>query len=353
MTVTSLKVTRRSNRYRRSKKNPKGTSYELKDIVSDIKWTTDLNFSAGELAFDLIQEKNPIIPYTGDIITFKWDKTKIFYGYVWKYTVKKDNTVSVTCYDKMRYLKNKDSIVFQTGTIADRFNNVTHRAGIKHKVVNSQTHKVAAEVCDGKTYFDMLKSAVKKHLKSTGHMYFLFTNYDTVELRKAPFKNLNLIVGSGSGATDYTYSVDINNTYNVIKVVQKNTKDSKSETATADTGDDPAKTSFTSKTVSGKSPEQWGVLRDVVSKKDKATWAQAIKEARDTLHDKNLANKTLSITCMGDLNLIPGNTVKVKLDNFDKTLSKCAITKATHNFGTDYTCELEMKVGTRWLENDS
>ena len=158
--ITTFKLVRRSNLYRKSKKNGKGTTYDMREVVSNVKWTTDLNFSAGELSFDLIQNAHPIIPYTGDIIKFRWEHNKIFYGYVFKYEVKEDNTVSVTCYDKERYLKNQDSIVWQSGTIADRFNNVCKRAGIKHKVVNKPTHKVAAEVCDGKTYFDMLKSAI-------------------------------------------------------------------------------------------------------------------------------------------------------------------------------------------------
>lgn len=47
MTVTTLHLYRRSNLYRKSRKNPKGTGYDLKNNVTNIKWVTDLNFSAG------------------------------------------------------------------------------------------------------------------------------------------------------------------------------------------------------------------------------------------------------------------------------------------------------------------
>ncbi|WP_233558452.1 hypothetical protein [Lactobacillus sp. ESL0263] len=348
--ITIFELVRRSNLYRKSKKNGKGTTYDMREVVTNVKWITDLNFSAGELSFDLIQNAHPIIPYSGDIIKFKWDSSKIFYGYVFKYAVKDDNTVSVTCYDKERYLKNQDSIVWQSGTIADRFNNVCKRAGIKHKVVNKPTHKVAAEVCDGKTYFDMLKSAITKTKTATKHMYYVYCNYDTVELRRAPYKKLKIIISSKSAMTGFSYAVDINNTANVVKVIQKDTKKAKSKSATAKQ-DDPKHTSFKSTSAKGKSTEQWGKLQVTVNKKNKANHAQMVKQAKDELRKRNKANKTLTIDCIGNVDLVAGNAVTIKINDINKTLKNCPILKAEHNFGTDYTCHLTMKVGAEWLEN--
>ncbi|MGQ5708832.1 XkdQ/YqbQ family protein [Lactobacillus sp. PSON] len=359
MTVTKLLLKRRSNLYRESKINPKGTEYELKDVASNIKWSTDMNFSAGELTFDLVEKPTLVIPYTGDIISFSWDKKKIFYGYVWKYQVKKDNVISVTCYDPMRYLKNQDSIVFKTGTITDRFNDVCNRAGIKHRVVKNSTHKVAAEICEGKTYFDMLKSAMDKTYTATNHKYFLFTKYDTVELRRVPNRKLKFYVGSKSGMTGFTYSVDINNTANVVKVIKKDSKKSKTKSATAkakakSTKETPANTSFrTMASAAGRSPQQWGNLQVIVNAKDKANQAQMLKQARDTLRQKNMANKTLTIDCIGNLNLIPGNAVTIKITDMKKTLKDCPIIKAVHNFDNNYTCQIQMKAGLGWQENGS
>ncbi|WP_259334976.1 XkdQ/YqbQ family protein [Lactobacillus bombicola] len=350
MTVTTFKLKRRSNMYRKSKSNGKGTTYDLREVVTNIKWSTDLNFSAGELTFDLIQNAHPIIPYTGDIITFRWDHHKIFYGYVFKYEVKEDNTVSVTCYDKSRYLKNQDSIVWQSGTIADRFNNVCKRAGIKHKVVDKPTHKVSAEVCDGKTYFDMVKSAIVKTRTATKHMYYIYCNYDVVELRRAPYKKLKMIIGSKSAMTGFSYAVDINNTANVVKVIQKDTKKSQAKSATAKQ-DDPKRTSFKSTSAAGKSTEQWGKLQETVNKKNKANHAQMVKQAKDELRKKNRANKELTIDCLGHVDLVAGNAVTIKINDLGKTLKNCPILKAEHNFGADYNCHLTMKVGAEWLGN--
>lgn len=368
--ITTFKLVRRSNLYRKSKKNGKGTTYDLRNVVANVKWITDLNFSAGELTFDLIQKAHPIIPYTGDIIKFRWSHYKIFYGYVFNYKVKEGNTVSVTCYDKERYLKNQDSIVWQAGTIADRFNNACKRAGIKHKVVDKPTHKVAAEVCDGKTYFDMLKSAITKTLSATKHMYYVYCNYDVVELRRAPYKKLKIIIGSKSAMTGFSYAVDINDTANVVKVIQKDVKKSQSKSATAkqkkgngknqkttsakaktNKKDEAKRTSFKTVSAKGDSTEQWGKLQVTVNKKNKANHAQMVKQAKDELRKRNRANKELTVDCIGNVDLVAGNAVTIKINDINKTLKNCPILKAEHEFGTDYMCHLTMKVGASWLEN--
>lgn len=357
MTVTTFHLYRRSNLFRKSSTNPKGTGYDLSKNVKNIKWTTDVNLSAGELTFDLIEEdENKLIPYTGDIITFRWDKQKVFYGYVFKYSFKGDGTISVVCYDKTRYLKNQDSIVFKTNTVADRFNEVCSRAGISHAVKNSPSHKVAAEICDGKSYFEMLKSAINKTYKATGDMYFIAANYDQVELRKAPYKKLKIIADTRTTITDFTYSVDIENTANVVRIVQKDKKKSQNSSATAkgkSGKENPNNTSFSFETAQGKSVEQWGKLQIVKAKKEKANKAQMLAEAKSLLKVKNVANKQLTLTTKGNVDLTAGNAVTVYLKGMKKKLPNCPIIKATHNFDEVYMVELEMKVGNQWQESES
>lgn len=353
-----LYLHRRSTYFTHSKKK---YGYEISDIVKDnsVKWITTLNFSAAELDFDLVEKSHPIIPYTGDIITFKWNNHKVFYGYVFKYQVKADNSVECKCFAPSRYLKNQDSIVFKSGTIADRFNNVCKRAGIKHKVVKKPTHKVKAEICDNKTYFAMIQSAMDASYKSTGHRYYVYDNYDTVELRRIPNKKLKIFVGSKSGMIDFTYAVDIDKTANAIRVVHKDSKKSQTTHSTAKaktakaTGDDPKNTKFSYTDVKGKSVAQWGKLQKVVTAKEKANHAQLVAQAKAELKANNMANKTLTIECMGNLDLVAGNAVTVKIDDMKKKLPNCPIIKATHTFGSDYKCQLEMKAGQSWQESGS
>lgn len=352
MSDIKLTLHRRSTHFTHSKKK---AAYDLSDLVVDnsVKWTIDTNFSASELTFDLVFSDKPVIPYTGDIISFKWKKKKIFYGYVWKYSFNKDHKISCKCYGPSRYLKNEDSIVFKSGTLNERFKNVCKRAGIKAKVVKGSSHKCKAEVDDGKTYFDMIKSAMSATTKATHKHYLVFDHYDVVELRSFPYKKLDIFVGSDSGMTDFDYAVDIDNTYNVVKVVKKDEKKSKNSSSTKTGADDPKTTTFKSQKVSMPSAKQWGKLQKVVNAKKKANSAQLIQQAKNELKNRNIANKQLKITCIGRTDLIPGNYVTVNIKDYKKKIKDCPILKATHTFGQDYKCELTMKVGKSWQVNGS
>ena len=350
--LIQMTLYRRSTHFTHSKRR---VSYDISDLVIDDSVTLDrdTNFSATEFNFKMIFEKKPIIPYTGDIISFKWKKKKMFYGYVFKYGFDKKHNITVKCYAPSRYLKNEDSIVFKTGTLSERFKDVCRRAGIKAKVVAGASHKCKAEVDDGKTYFDMIKNAISATTKATHKHYLIYDNYDTVELRKFPYKKLDIIVGDKSGLTDYDYSVDIDNTYNVVKVVKKDSKKSKNSSKTKTGEDDPKTTTIKSKSVTMPSQKQWGKLQKVVNAKKKANDAQMIQQAKNELKNRNRANKELKITCVGRTDLVPGNYVTVEIKDYKKKFKNCPILKATHHFGQDYTVDLTMKVGQSWQVNGS
>ncbi|CCI81735.1 XkdQ/YqbQ family protein [Lactobacillus hominis] len=330
--------------------------HEAKDIVKNLKWQTDLNFSAGQLTFDLVKAGTPIVPAQGAIVDFAWDNTNIFWGFVFKSEYKGDNTVSVTAYDFMRYLKSEGSIVFQSHTLADRVTEVCRRDGVPFRIVNRPSYRVPAEVCDGKTGFDMIKSAIDKTYTATGQRYVLSTNYKIVELRKAPFFNKQeLVIDSRTTMTDYTYTESIDNAANVVQVVHKDQKKSQTKTATASstTGDDPKTTSFTVATVRGNTIKQWGQMIKVENAKEKANFAQMVQQAKDKLKELNQIEKTLTVDCIGEPSLVPGSGANVYIKDLGLTWKNCPILKATHNFGVDYTCSLEMKVGNKWQENGS
>lgn len=234
------------------------TGYDLSKNVSNAKWTTDLNYSAGELTFDLVFDQKPKKPALGGIIKYWYNGRKVFYGYVFDVKIQTDRTVSVTAYDRLYYLKSQDAIVWPTMTLAARFTQVCKRAGVTHKVTVKNTHKVKAEISDGKTYFDMLKSAVNKTFKSTGHYYFLATNWATVELRRAPYKKLSMIVGDKSGMLSGSLEESITNAYNIVKVYAKHTKGKKTSTA----GASSASTAKVSSSSSNNMATVWNFFAD-------------------------------------------------------------------------------------------
>ena len=103
------------------------SGYDLSKNANNIKWTTDLNYSAGELTFDLVFDQMPKKPALGGIIKLWYNGHRVFYGYVFDVKIQTDRTVSVIAYDKLYYLKSQDAIVWPTMTLAARFTQVCKR----------------------------------------------------------------------------------------------------------------------------------------------------------------------------------------------------------------------------------
>lgn len=319
--------------------------WDVRKLVVDgtVKWSSDLNYSAGTLQFDVVEIDEGFTPRNGDIVKVYWDGAKVFYGYIFdfKYVPEK---FSVTAYDKLRYLKNEDSLVWPVTTVSQRFDKVCNMAEISHKVISLSDHKVAAEVCDAVTYFDMLKTAIDKTSQATGSQYFITANYDVVELRKAPYKKLTIIIGDKSLMTNFQYERSIEDAANVVRVVRQDEIKGQKSTATA-----TAKNTKLTVASSGSSSSiaNWGRLQHIESAKEKANFAQMKQQATSLLKSMNKQTYTLTLTAMGNLSFVAGNAIYVKIKSLKDIglgTQSLLITKATHNLGSDYTCELEMKV---------
>lgn len=132
--------------------------WDVSGIATDIQWTTDIGFAAGELRFTLIEVNEGFFPSNGDTVSFQWDGNKTFFGYVFSINYKSDETIEVVAYDRLRYLKNQDTIVWPVGNALQRFNAIMDRTATPHGNLATATTNLPAEVSDGKTYFDMLQS---------------------------------------------------------------------------------------------------------------------------------------------------------------------------------------------------
>ncbi|AYJ38870.1 XkdQ/YqbQ family protein [Lactiplantibacillus paraplantarum] len=316
-------------------------------LVNDsITWTTDLNYSAGSLEFDIVEVDEGFTPHNGDIVKFYWDGIRIFYGYIFDFKYEPEK-FTVTAYDKLRYLKNEDSLVWPVSTLSQRFSKVCNMAQISHSIVSASSHKLAAEVCDSKSYFDMLKTSIENTEKATGNLYFVAANYDVVELRKAPYKALTTVVGDKSLMTKFQYERSIDDAATVVRIVREDETKGQKSTATA-SGKSAKDTHYTTVTASSRhNIDNWGRLQHVENAKDKSNKAQMMEQAKALLKSKNKQAYTLTLTTLGDIDLIAGNAVYVKIQSLKDIglgTRSVLITKATHHFGTKYTCEIEMKV---------
>jgi hypothetical protein len=77
-------------------------------VEEGITWTTERKGCPGQLQFNVV--KDSILNFTeGDAVRLKVNGSEVFYGFVFKKKRDKEQLISVTAYDQLRYLKNKDT----------------------------------------------------------------------------------------------------------------------------------------------------------------------------------------------------------------------------------------------------
>ena len=76
-------------------------------ILEGITWITERRGTPGKLTFKCLFDENNSFE-EGDLVTVKYKGQKVFYGFIFAISRDKDKILSVTAYDQLRYLKNKD-----------------------------------------------------------------------------------------------------------------------------------------------------------------------------------------------------------------------------------------------------
>ncbi|KRO16625.1 XkdQ/YqbQ family protein [Lacticaseibacillus saniviri] len=332
--------------------NSRGSSqqWDIKSLATNMSYVKDSNFAAGELTFDVLEVNEGWTPQNGDEVHMSWDGVKVFFGYIFKIGYSGDEKFSITAYDKLRYLKNQDSIVWPAGTVSQRFSTVCNLAGITSRVVSSSSHKLSAKVADGVSYFDMMQDDIKETKSATGQQFFIRDNYGVVELAKMPVKKTDLLIGDGSLLTDWSYDRSIDDAANVVKVVKNSKKDQGKSTSTAtDSASEAKNTVLTSQSSVGGTTARWGRLQVVEKVSDDKMNAAAMKaKANQILAEKNKETRSLKITALGTLEIDVGDSFWLSVNSLaDIGVGKrqVTVTKVTHKFDPkNWTMDLEVQV---------
>lgn len=317
-------------------------AWDISDIATDIEWTTDVGFAAGELKFSLIEVDEGFAPKNGDVVSFKWNDSEVFFGYVFSTSFKSDGVVDVVAYDRLRYLKNQDTIVWEVSTALQRFNDIMERLRLPHRNISENTLALSAEVSDGKTYFDMLKSAFDSTETSTGNRYIMRDMYGTVEFVRISSSSgaylplrTGLVVGDNSLLTDFTYGTSIDDLYNVVKLIKE-------------TEDEQKRTVYTTQTAnSNDSQMKYGTLQTVEKADDNLNDSQMQDRAKQLLRQYNKEKVTLTLDAIGDLTLRAGTRFYIdikQLNNFGIGMREVLATKVTHNFKKDWSMTVDVEV---------
>ena len=98
--------------------NDTGTKVYQPVVEEGIEWSTERKDAPGKLVFKVV--KDDILDFSeGSAVRLRVDGDNVFYGFVFKQQRDRDKLITVTAYDQLRYLKNKDTRIYENMTASD------------------------------------------------------------------------------------------------------------------------------------------------------------------------------------------------------------------------------------------
>lgn len=250
------------------------------------------------------------------------DKNNVFYGFVFSKKNSKDKLVSVTCYDQLRYFKNKDTYVYGNKTAGDVIRMIANDFNLNVGNIENTGYIIPNRVEDNQSLFDITQNALDLTLMAIGKMFVLYDDFGKLNLKNIDNmrimdeeRNVLMMDVETAGNFDYSSSID-SNTYNKIKLVYEN-----DEAGTRDV--------FIAKDSSN--INKWGVLQyfDKIEKN-----VNGASKANALLSLYNQKTRNLQIKdCLGDVRVRAGSMVIVCLNLGDVKLKNWMIVeKVKHKF---------------------
>lgn len=280
-----------------------------------VSWSLERQGVPGKLTFSILRDGAALFS-EGDRVCLHCNGAGIFYGFIFERKTGKDRVISVTAYDQLRYLKNKDTYQYENKTATEVIRMIAADFNLSVGELADTGFVIGARADPDKTLFDIILNALTLTINATKQMYVLYDSYGKLTLKNIGDMKLDLLIADGT-AEDFDYSTSIDGeTYNQVKVSIDNEETGKRDVYIAKHSENI---------------NAWGVLQ-YYHKGEKGDDGQSLA---DTMLAKyNHKTKKLSIkNALGDIRVRPGCLMPVVLDLGDMKLSNyLLVEKAVHSF---------------------
>lgn len=296
-----------------------GTLFEP-PVKSGVKIEWERTGTPGKLTFITIKPPNSEMEFVeGDAVCFYYGGKKVFMGYIFTKKRDREHHIEVTCYDQIRYLKNKYTYVFENKTATEIIKALCKDLNLHTGSMDDTSYIIPAVAEENKALLDIAMGVLDDTLLNTGNMFTLYDDFGDICLKNsANMISSTLIMESTAENFDYSSSID-DETYNSIILYYKE-EDNKISLYTASS---PSRIS------------QWGTLRYFEEVKNKTA---AQNKANTLLKLYNKKTRELKINkAFGDVTVRGGTLIPVKLYLGDVTVNNyMLVKKVVHNFEKDY-----------------
>ncbi len=308
--------------------NETGSKVFIPVVEEGVEWTTERKGTPGKLTFKVLKDK--ILDFSeGSPVSMRENGDEIFFGFVFRQQRSKEQIITVTAYDQLRYLKNKDTIVYENKTADQLLQMIASDYNLNVGILENTKYIIGSRVEENTSLFDMIQNALDLTLTNTGEMFVLYDDFGKLNLKNLSSMAVGtpeayLMVDKETGENfECTSSID-ENTYNRIKLTYDNESTGKREVYIAqDSGN----------------INRWGILQHFDTLK-KGENGQAKADALLDLYNKKTRNLKLT-NVLGDNRVRAGSMIVVNLDLGDMKL---------RNFMLVESCRHTYRESEHWMD---
>ena len=295
------------------------------NILEGASWDTERKGVPGKFTFKCLFDGFNQFE-EGDVVIVKYKGENLFKGYVFTISRDRDKILSVTAYDQLRYLKNKDIYRYENKKASELIKMIADDFKLQVGELEDTKFVIPKRLEDNVSLFDIILTALNLTLQNTKRLYVLYDNFGKITLKDV--ENLKLgaeIFIDENISENFSYSSTIDKTYNKVKIVRENRKKGLREIFFAPNSEKEIK-----KHTYGK----WGILQ-YYDKADEKENPQLKADSLLKLYNRKF--KTLSIkNVFGNVKIRAGVSIVVKLDLGDIKLSNYMLVESVkHTFNNE------------------
>lgn len=283
-------------------------------ILEGVTWETERQGVPGKLTFKCLFDKNNVFE-EGDLVTVRYKGEKVFYGFIFKIGIDRDNILSVTAYDQLRYLKNKDVYQYRNKKASEVLTMLANDFKLQLGEIEDTKFIIPKRLEDNVSLFDMILTALGITLQNTKKMYILYDDFGKLTLKDVEKMKLNICIDSAT-SENFSYNSNIENSANTVKIVRGQATEGKREVYIAKDSN---------------SINKWGVLQyfDTLGEKENGKMKA---DALLKLYNRKFKSLTIK-NVFGDIRVRAGSSIIVNLELGDKKVHNyMLVEKVKHTF---------------------
>lgn len=289
-------------------------------IEDGVKIEWERTGSPGKLTFTALKTADNWVEFTeGDPVCFYVDDKPIFIGYIFKKKRDREQRIEVTCYDQIRYLKNKYTYVFENKTATQIIKALCNDFNLQIGSMDNTKYVIPSVAKENISALDIILDVLEETLTNSENMFVFYDDAGKLMVKNCTtMLSTTLIMEETAENFDYSSSID-DETYNNVVLYYKDGDDN----LVLYTAHSPSKI------------KEWGNLRYFDEVK---TPTSAQNKANALLNLFNRKTRELKVTgAFGDATVRGGTMIPTRLDLGDIVLNNyLVVEKVTHNFNKDH-----------------